>query len=215
MSFFDFLQTMGGRLGILEASPKTMLGEPSKIVTRTVTLEELKTQIRSEEVRTLADLPAELTVPFEKIFETAGVRPAAQGWNVARLKAFLQTAPHPDKERDAVQKALLEALSTDQIRPEDLVKEAMAQDQALDAFEAFVNKKVADHMVLAQHQMAEIEARIQAQQAERTRLAERLRQDQEKLREWRRNKRAYERELAATIGYLTDRPVISTDNDVE
>lgn len=214
MSFFDLLQTVGGRLGILEASPQTKAGECAKIVTRTVTLEELKTQIRSEEVRNLADLPAELAVPFDKIFATAGVPTAAPSWNVARLKAVLQTDPFRDQERSAAQKAILDALCADHISPEDLVKEAMAQDQALDAFETFVCRKADDQRALTQQKIAELEARIQILQADRTRLTDRIHQEQEKLRDWRRNKRAYERELAAAIGYLTDRPVISTDNEM-
>ncbi|MBZ5496676.1 MAG: DUF4164 domain-containing protein [Acidobacteriia bacterium] len=211
MSFLDLLQTMGGRLGILEAPSTTKTGAPEKVVTRTVTLAELKSEIRSEEVRTLAELPAELTVPYERIFEAAGVTAPAHGWNVARLKSLLNTEPYRSQDRAAAQRALLSLLSSEHIQAEDLVKEAMAQDQALDAFEVFVRRKVEDHMALAEHQTAELDARIQALQSERARLAERLQLDQEKLREWRRRKRAYEHDLAATIGYLTDRPVITTD----
>jgi chromosome segregation ATPase len=212
MSFLDLLQTVGGRLGILEAPAKENMGELAKVVTRTVTLAELRTEIRSEEVRTLADLPAELTVSFDKIFEAAGVTSSRPGWNVARLKAVLGTEPYRSQERAAAQQALLNLLRSEQIQTEDLVKEAMAQDQALDAFEVFVCKKVEDHMAASEHQITEMDAKIQALQGERTRLEARIQLDQSKLREWRRNKRAYERDLAATIGYLTDRPVITTDD---
>lgn len=213
MSFFDLLHTVGGRLRILEVSPKTRPGEIPKIATRTVTLEELKTHIRSEEVRQLADLPAELGVPFEKIFAAAGVAAATPSWDLARLKALLQTDPYKSQERGAAQKDLIAALDADHVQPEDLVKEAMAQDQALDQFEAFARKKADDQEARTRNQIAELEARIQSWQAERARLVERMRQDHEKLSAWRRNKRAYERELAAAIGYLTDRPVISTDEE--
>src|SRR5512144_2540470 len=130
MSFFDFLQTVGGRLGILETASGAASGECAKIVTRTVTLEELKMQIHPEEARTLADLPAELTVSYEKIFEAAGARAAAGTWDLARLKKFLQTLSTED--RAATQKTVLEAISSDGASTEDLIKEAAAQDQALD-----------------------------------------------------------------------------------
>jgi chromosome segregation ATPase len=212
MSFLILLQTVGGRLGILEAPAKEDTGELAKVVTRTVTLAELRTEIRSEEVRTLADLPAELTVSFDKIFEAAGVTSSRPGWNVARLKVLLRTEPYQSQERPAAQQALLNLLRSEQVQTEDLVKEAMAQDQALDAFEVFVCKKVEDHMATAEHQIAEMDAKIQALQAERTRLEARIQLDQSQLRAWRRSKRAYERDLAAAIGYLTDRPVITTDD---
>jgi len=212
MSFLILLQTVGGRLGILEAPANENTGELAKVVTRTVTLAELKTEIRSEEVRTLADLPAELTVSFDMIFEAAGVASSKPEWNVARLKALLRTEAYQSQERTAAQQALLNLLRSEQVQTEDLVKEAMAQDQALDAFEVFVCKKVEDHMATAEHQIAEMDAKFQALQAERTRLEARIQLDQSRLRAWRRSKRAYERDLAAAIGYLTDRPVITTDD---
>jgi len=212
MSFFDFLQTVGDRLGILEAPTKQEAGTPAKIVTRTVTIVELKSEIRFEEVRTLADLPAELTIPFERVFEAAGVSGTAQGWNVARLKSLLATDAYRGQERAAAQQALLNLLGSERVPAEDLVKEAIAQDQALDAFEIAVCKKVADHMAAAERRISELDADIQALQADRSRLAAHIQLDQDKLREWRRGKRAYERDLASAIGYLTDHPVISTDD---
>ncbi len=212
MSFLDLLQTVGGRLGILEARGKEGAGEPMKVVTRTVTLAELKTEIRSEEVRSLADLPAELTQPYDRIFAAAGVTCPAQGWSVARLRALLSSESYQGTDPAAAQQALLTLLSAERVQPEDLVREAMGQDQALDTFEVFVCKKVQGHMAAAEHQIAELDARIQALQSERTRLAARIQVDQDKLREWRKNKRAYERDLATTIGYLTNRPVITIDD---
>jgi hypothetical protein len=213
MSIVDLLQTVGGRLGILETASKTPKGECPKIVTRTVSLDELKSAIRSEEIQSLADLPAELSVAFEKIFEAAGVKAAAVSWNIEKLKTLLQSEPFRSQDRTSAQKALLSLLDADRVGAEDLVKEAIAQDQALDAFEVFVRKKVEELIALAQHQTAEIEAKIQSLQVERARLRERIRVDEEKLQDWRKRKRAYERELAANIGYLTDRPVITTDEE--
>jgi hypothetical protein len=215
MSFLDLLHAVGGRLGILEASSKGAAGSIGKVVTRTVTLDELKSEIRSEDVRALADLPAELTQPFEKIFEAAGLNPASSAWNVERLKGLLRTEPYRGLEREAAQRALLGVLSAQHVQAEDLVKEAMAQDQALDQFEAFVRKKVEDHMALAEHRIAELDARILSIHSERTRLAERTQLEQENLRDWRKRKRAFERDLAAAVGYLTDRPVITTDDEVK
>jgi hypothetical protein len=211
MSFLNLLQTVGDRLGILEAPAKQETGAPAKIVMRTVTFAELKSEIRSEEVRTLAGLPAELTIPFEKVFEAAGVQPAAGGWNVARLKSLLATDAFRGKEKSVVQQALLNLLNIEKVPPESVIKEAVAQDQALDAFEAAVCRKVADHMGAAEHQIAELESQIKALEMERAKLVARVQIDREKLREWRQGKRAYERELATAIGYLTDHAVISTD----
>lgn len=215
MSFLDMLQIVGDRLRIVEAAPKKGAGKPMKVVTRTITLAELKTEIRSEEVRSLADLPAELGGAFEKIFEAAGIERPAQGWDVARLRAILQSDAFKGKDRAAAQQSLLQLLHAEQARAEDLIKEAMAQDRALDEFEAGVRKKVGNDMADAEHEVAGLDARIRALQEERARLAARIQLDRDRLREWCRQKRAYERELAGAVGYLTDRPVITTDDKDE
>ncbi len=214
MSVLDLLQTVGGRLGILEAQAKSTPGAPQKIVTRTVSLDELKTEIRSEDVRALADQPADFTIPFEKIFTAAGVSEPGRAWSVSRLQDVLRSDRFKNREFAAVQKDLLDELRADKVAGEDLVKEAVAQDQALDAFEAFVRKKVDGHMAAAEHRTAEIDARIAALQAERAGLKERMQAEQNQLRDWCRRKRAHERELASAVRFLTDRPVISTDDNI-
>jgi chromosome segregation ATPase len=211
MSLVDFLQTMGGRLGILEAPAAAGPGEPRKVVTRTVTLEELKSEIRSAEVRALADQPAELALPYERIFEAAGVARPAGAWNLAKLRDMLRTDPYRSRKREAAQRSLLEALGSEKASPEELVREAIAQDQALDQFEAFARRKTADRAALAERRKAEIDARIRDLQAERARLDESIRIERERLEEWLGRKRAYERELASAVGYLTDKAVITTD----
>ena len=211
MSFLDLLQTAGGRLGILEAHPKTAAGEPEKVVTRTVTLEELRSEIHADEVRALADQPADLALPFEKIFEAAGVSRPASKWNILRVREILESEGSKGNDRAALQHELLGRLNLAQVSAEEIVKEAIAQDQALDAFEDFVRKKAADRLAKTERRIAKLDAQIQTLQGERAALEARRQKDQREFHDWRRRKRAYERELAAAVGYLTDRPVISTD----
>ena len=71
MRLIEMLESLGDRLGLLEKAVGNASPAGLKIQTRSVTLEELKSEIRSEEVQALADLPAELAVPFDKIMETA------------------------------------------------------------------------------------------------------------------------------------------------
>ncbi|HYK87654.1 MAG TPA: hypothetical protein VE398_02720 [Acidobacteriota bacterium] len=213
MSFLDLLQDLGDKLGILESASGLAAQPASKIQTRTVTLAELTTEIRSEEVRALADLPAELAVPFEKIYDTAGIQRPANGWNVDRLKQFLLTDAFKNKDRTVVQTAILNILKTENATVEDVVKDAMARDKALDAFEAFVQKKMNDRMAVRERKAAELESQISAIRSELDELKERGAADDAKWKEWRRQKRAQERELAWAVGYLIDRQVITTDDE--
>ena len=213
MSFLDLLQDLGDRLGILETAAQSAAQPAAKIQTRTVTLAELSTEIRSEEVQALADLPAELTVPFQKIFETAGIQPPANGWNVDRLKQFLLTDAFKNKDRGVVQTAILNILKLENALVEDVVKDAMARDKALDSFETFARKKMEDRMAARERKVAEVESQIQVLQSELSELKAKREADEAKWREWRRQKRAQERELAWAVGYLIDRQVITTDDE--
>ncbi len=215
MNLFDLLQTMGGRLGILEAAAKGKAEEPVKVVTRSVSLEELKTNIKAESMQDLANLPSELTLPFEQIFEAAGIAAPAHGWNLSRLRALLLAASRKNLDRVAVQQMLLDALRTDAAPAEDLVREAVAQDQALDAFETLLDKKMGTETALLESRIDTLEIRMRELQSEREQLMEQMRFKREKLNEWRRRKRAYERDLASTIGYLTDHPRITTQGEEE
>jgi hypothetical protein len=213
MGLLALLSSLGDRLGIVE-KPKDNGGlTPAKIATRSVTLAQLMSEVKSEEVRALAQLPAELSVPFERIFETAGLQPQPGGWTINRLRQLLETDPFKGVERAEVQRRLLEVLSKEGVEPEQLVKDAVSRDQALDAFEAFARKKIGERTAVVQHQIAEVENQIQTLRQEESKLRGQLALDEEQWRLWRQQKRAAERTLASTVSYLIDRPIITTDDE--
>jgi hypothetical protein len=213
MSFWDLLQNLGDRLGLLETAVRPA-GQPAvKIQTRTVTLAELTTEIRVEEVRALADLPAELSVPFEKIYETAGIQPPPSGWTLDRLKQYLLTDAFKNKDRAIIQTAILNILKSEQASVEDVVKDAMARDKALDSFESFVQKKMDARSATRERKRAEIESQISALQAELEKVTEEAKADQQRWHEWRGKKRAQERDMANAVSYLVDRKIITTDDE--
>ncbi len=215
MSLLDRLRTAGGRLGIIKVislnEPPPTASTPQKVVARSVTLDELTKQVRTEEVRVLAGLPAELTVPFEKVFEAAGVTSPGHGWSVDRLSELLRTDQYKGMDRDAAQKAVLGVLSAVKANVEDLIGDAVARDQALDKFEAFVSQKMEDRKVARQRKATQLEDQIRDLEKERARLEADGKVDAERWREWRRRKVAYEHEMAWAMGYLLDRPVVTTE----
>ncbi len=214
MSLLELLQSVGDRLGIIEKEVRRRAAaQRPKIRTRVVTLATLKTEIKTEEVRALAETPAELAVPFEKIFETAGLPPLPSGWNIDRLRKLLGTAPFRDQPRETVQKRILDVLASEKVAVEDLVKDAVSRDQALDAFEKSVERKMADRIAANEHELAETKARIDDLQRECARLEDIITAETDQWREWRRRKREHEKDLARIVSYLIDREVITTDAD--
>ena len=215
MSFVKFLQGIGDKLGILETVSGAGTASETRIQTRTVSLKELAIEIKSREVRALADSLAELTAPAEKIFEAAGIPLTPVSRTIIKVKEIIGSDACKQKPREAVQKTVLEFLASEGISAETLVKDAIARDQALDSYENRLGEKIQDRRQSCNNRCLEIEQQIQNMQEERARLDADLKADEDQWREWRKVKRAYERELALLASYIVDHPVITTDNDDE
>ena len=211
MSLLDRLHELGERLRIFEAQPKGKSAKPAKISTRTVSLADLTTEIRQDELRALAELPAELSVAFEKVFEAAGIKSPPHGWTAARLKQLLESDQFKTMDRPSVQRSVLNILADEKVDVEEIVKDVIAHDQALDAFETFTRKKMLDRIAARQKKVAEVETQIASLQEQRERLTHETETDEQQWTAWLERKRAYERDLSRTISYLVDRLVVSID----
>ena len=171
MSLLDLLQTVGGRLGILEAPSRADAGEPGKVVTRTVTLEELRSRDSLGGGARPRGAAGGAVAAVRKDLRGGGSersRPRLDASHGSRRSC--SRSPFSDQERAAAQLALLNTLQSDHVPAEDLVKEAVAQDQALDAFESFVCSKTRGHMATAERQNRRT-GRPDPGPAERTRAA--------------------------------------------
>jgi len=215
MTFFKFLQGIGDRLGILETTSNPESVTVSRIQTRSVSLRELASEIRSIEVCDLADAPAELTVPFEKIFEAAGISSKPENWTIDRLKEVVEKESCKQKPREEVQRRVLELLASEGVSTETLIKDAIARDQALDSFQSRADEKMHERRQSCKNRLLEIEQQIEDLEAERGKLEESLKAEEDKWREWKKKKRANERELASLASYIVDHPVITMDEEAE
>jgi Asp-tRNA(Asn)/Glu-tRNA(Gln) amidotransferase A subunit family amidase len=212
MNLGQTLRNLGGRMGVIRViamEDGSCNRGPRKVTTRTVTLKDLATEVRHDSVRLLAEKPAELEVPFAKVFEAAGVKAPPRGWTVARLDTLLRTDEFKGMERAAVQKAVLGMLSAEQAKVEDIVKDAVAQDQALDAYDAFVRRKMEDRAAARQRRIDEIRSQIKELEQEAERQNEESRADRERWRAWLARKIAHEQDMVQALSVLLDVPVVS------
>jgi hypothetical protein len=213
MTFIKLLQGIGDRLGILESVETVETTRVTRIQTRIVSLRELAGEIHSGEVQALADSPAELDIPFEKIFEAAGIASKPEDWTVDRLKQVIAGETGKQKSHEEVQKSVLKLLASEGVPVETLVKDAMARDQALDSFESRVNEKMQDRRKVCKKRLLEIELQIKDLREESARLEAGLKTDEGKWHNWKKLKRAREQDLASTASYIIDHPVITTDDE--
>ena len=213
MSLFNLLESLGGKLGILEIPHEQAPQGGARIQTRVVTLSELATEIKAEEVRALAAQPAELSIPVEKIFETAGIKPETQAWTVEKLKDVLRSPSFQNQPREVAQKKILEMLRAENVPTEEIVKDAIARDKVLDSFEVYARKKVEERRVALERRAAEIDESMKKLKAERSEIEQNRKSDEERWTQWRRQKKAREEDMAWAVGHLIDRSVISISDE--
>jgi hypothetical protein len=200
MYLTDMLRKLGDRLGIIEMAPaSTQKQAPVKVQTRTVTLTELITAIRVTELRQLAEMPAELSVPFEQVFNAAGIPASPKGWTVEQLEAFLKSDEIRKMDREQAQHETLRALAEGGIDGSDIIRDAIARDQALDAFEDSIAKKRREWLGAKKLEIRQVEAEIAS--------------EEKAWAEWRSRKRQREKDMAAAVSYLIDKPVISIEEE--
>lgn len=213
MVLINWLCAVGGTLKIVKVTLADVPQPIEKIKTRTVELKDLVAEIQGEEVKSLARRPEELEVSYGKVFEAAGIKPSPHGWTIDRLCEVLRSDALQSKDREAVQKALILQLAEQKVSAEDLVKDATARDQALDAFEDVARRKMNSRSEDRQRQLGQIQSQIESLQEQASQLQQEQAADQQHWKAWHDRKIEFEKEMAWAIGYLLDRPVITIDND--
>jgi hypothetical protein len=156
MNLGELLRDIAGRLGIIRvvaveepAAPDS----PRKVVTRSVRIQDLAAETQEEAARGLEAAIVDLDIPFERIFDLARIRAAPGGWTIERLASMLDADPYRGMVRDELRRALLARLAQEGVSAEDLLKDAVARDRALDACEralrAWLDRKAAYERRLA------------------------------------------------------------------
>ncbi len=213
MGVLGLITVAANHLGLIRMVEVLNPAKPQKITTRSITLTQLRTEVRADQVRALSELPAELSVAFDKVFEAAGIKAPAHGWNIPRLQQLLQTEQYKAMPNEAAQQAVLGTLAADKAPVEDLVQDAVRRDKALDAFEGFVFKKMNARVEARQARDAQIEEQIRALRDEQSRAAEETRADQQRWDQWHQRKSDFEEEMARAVGYVLEKPLITVDRD--
>jgi hypothetical protein len=213
MHILNWLKSAGGRIGLVSFVSTTAPAPPEKIPTRKVTLRELMSEVQHDEVKALADLPSELSASYEKVFDAAGVAAPPHGWTIERLQQQLRDARYATLDRQSVQKEILQTLSANQAHVQDVVKDAVARDQALDAFELFVVAKMNTRADMRKEKSAQLQDRIKELQKELAQLDAEAKSDHASLSQWQAKKVEFEKSMADALSFLLEKPVISIGNN--
>lgn len=214
MSLRERLQGLGQRLGLLQSAGAQTETVP-KITTRVVKLDEMLAGIRVLDIRTSSETRVDLPIGFDGILEAAGVHAPAHGWTVQRLIEALRADDVRKLTKDEAQRRVLAALEKDQASSEDVIRDAVARDQAIDAFERFARGKLETRHKQTQARVTAAEAQIQGLQRELDRLRREQKQDEVDWNTWHKSKVDYEKDMAWALSFLMDKPLITIDEEKE
>lgn len=215
MSLLDRIYDIGGRLWIVQVASTPEPSMPKKISTKSYTLAQLMSEIANRDIQALAALPAELSIPFGEIFDAAGVIRHNHGWDVERLHGLLDDEPYSALAGDDLSQAVLECFGKDSASTEDLVKDAVGRDQAIDAFEEFARDKMNVRADARRRRLVELRAEIAGLEDEARRLEDETVTDRQQWRAWHLKKTDYEKMMARALSCLLDTPIVTLDPDDE
>jgi hypothetical protein len=161
--------------------------------------------------------PRALSYDFDKVYEAARVAPPAHGWTIERVIKLLRTEQFKSMPPETVKQSLLGMLAAENVPAVDIVKDAIARDKAIDAFELHLRGKMKERQKQYQQQVENNRREIEALKAAMGDLDRQIneaetasRQEEIDLLNWLDTaKRAKEEDLARAVTFLTAEPVIS------
>ena len=209
MPIVEWLKAAGGRLGLVHfVSTSAQAPGPKKVPTRVVTMKELLAEARAAEPAS-APAPADLGRSFDEIYRDAGVTPPVHGWTVQRLAEWLRGEADLKAPRETLQLGILHKLASEKAHVQDIVRDALARDQALDAYEVAMGRALKEREADRRRRAGQVEEELKGIQARLAQIADESHRDAARLEEWREKKAAIEQEMAWTLDFLINEKVVS------
>jgi hypothetical protein len=204
MSLMDRLREVGGKLGLLQVAAPAKNAGPAKITTRSISLAELESEVVVAGIDALGRERSELSADFGALYVAAGIQPPKHGWTVEKLIAALREPTLAGKPRAEVQAAILERLRADGAATEDVVRDAMARDRAVDAYAEQVRGRLVERNRDRALRRREIDQELARLNAERERLDADGRTEAQRWADWWARKRDHEEAMAWAIDHLLE-----------
>jgi hypothetical protein len=237
-----FMSSWGEKLGLYRATPAPPPGpaaDPAAaavVAKKTVTIQDLQAQLPDvspsvfdkpaggappgpapAKPQSPAKAPRALAYDFAKVYEAARIAAPPHGWTVERVLKLLQTDQFKSMAPETVKQSLLGMLAAESVPAADVVKDAIARDKAIDAFELHLRRKLDERKAQAREKAESNRREIEALRAAIGDLEKAIadaeddaRQGEVDLQNWVDTvKRAKEEELARAVSFLVAEPVIS------
>lgn len=201
MKVVELLKKAGSKAGLLHIEEEVRTIEIKIVEKKIVSLKQLETEV---DTQSLTETPPELTVGFDRVFEAMNIPAPEHGWTIERIREMLDSNELKSKSHKEVAEAVLVALGQNQVKPDDIIKDAASRDKALDSYEQFVERKLHDRSLSRKTATVDLRHQIQECEDQIRKLDAAQFQDEEAFREWQKQKVAKEEELARVASLFLD-----------
>ncbi|MBI2923765.1 MAG: hypothetical protein HYY18_22130 [Planctomycetes bacterium] len=131
----------------------------------------------------------------EDVFAAAKLVEPENGWTAEKFRELAAKPLYRDMSPENRQKALLAELATNAVTPEQIVTDAVRKDEALDAYERFLQQRLAQTKKESAEKRKKLEAELAA-------VAEMEKSTEADFAAWQAAKRRKEAELAESLAPL-------------
>ncbi len=205
MKVLEFLKKLAANAKLIQIIEETEQEKKSKIETLRISLPHL---IRKKELQENESAP-ELNTPFDKIYELYKIKPPAHGWDIDKVVNMLSSRGFKEINCPEAKKALQDIAAGNNILSQDIIKDALSRDQALDSYEQFVYKRIQERIKTREGKRDSLNQKIQECRQEISQLESAQARDKEGFEKWVGKKVLKEEELVNVVSLLTSDNLIS------
>ncbi len=147
------------------------------------------------------------SMSFDQVYRAAGVPSPPHGFDIFKVEQLLASERLKTLSPEAKSAAVLVALDAQGVKIEDVIKDAVTRDKALDAFEQFQLKKLIELQGRVESEAKRLQGEIEQFIRQRHQAIEanqkKLKSYEQEISAWRRQKGLEEQRLYSVVAHFT------------
>ena len=209
MKVIKFLKQVASKAKLIQImdDAEAQQKQTVSIETTVVSLSQLIVD-KEEEFNNHVNAP-ELNISLDKIYAFLKVVPPQDGWDVDKVTQVLSAESIKDIGSDKAKKFLKDVLVKNNVVPQEIIKDAINRDKALDAYEQFAYSKYQERIKGRQVQIENFKQQIEDCNKNIQQMETLQSKDKDSFQQWITKKVEKEEELVKVVGLLTSDSLIS------
>ena len=203
MKVIKFLKNLAANAKIIKIIEEAKQKEPPRVETSSLSLE----QLIKKEFQKNVDA-SELNIGFDKIYELHKVGSPESGWGVEKVLNLISSDQFK-KLSSAEARKTLQGIITDSKIVQDIIKDAVSRDGALDSYEQFAYSKLEERLEMCDKKIENLKKQIEDCKKDIILLESMQLKDREGFQRWIDKKVAKEEELVRVVSLFTSDNLVS------